>query len=639
MPPWKSEPGFGDFVGQRPLTDSEIDLIQQWIDGGAPEGSPRDLPRLPRWTDGWQLGKPDLIVEPLQAYTLPADGTDLFRVFVLPIPTSVARHVKGMEFRPDNPRIVHHANILLDRTSTSRERNEEDPTLGERGLLAASAVYPDGYFLGWTPGQPDSLLPRGLSWQLDPGTDLVVQLHMKPSGKPERVHFKVAFFFGNDAPQRTPALLRLSRQSIDIPAGEKHLTVTDSYVLPVDVELLALKPHAHYRAREMRAFATLPDGTTRWLLFIKDWDFQWQHTYRYVSPIVLSKGTMMTMQYSYDNSADNVRNPEQPPRRVRWGPKSFDEMADLWIQVLARDEHDLAALNRDFRSKWAAEDAIGYEGRLESEPGNVALHQDAAMLYLELGRPMDAAAHLDATVRLKPGSASSHFNLGVGLMLAGQSDRAIAEYQEALRINPRLTSAHYNLANGLAAQGRFDNALEHYREVVRLDPTHAAALNNIGFIFMQRGDLKEGLSYLREALRLDPRLPDAHYNLGLVFQRQGDLPEAVRHFRDALQLKPDWPRVLADLAWVLGTTSESRLRNPAEAVRLAEQAASLTGRTDRPVLDALAAAYAATGQFGRALSTIQEAIRLAGALPSSEDLLKRQDLYNRHLPYRESNAR
>ena len=297
MPPWKSEPGYGEFVGQRPLADAEINLIQQWVDGGALEGNPRDLPRLPPRTDGWQLGRPDLILPSGDAYTLPAEGTDLFRVFVLPIPTTVARHVKGIEFRPDHPHVVHHANILLDRTSTSRARNEEDPTLGERGLLAATAAYPPGYFLGWTPGQPEPLLPQGLSWRLDPGTDLVVQLHMKPSGKPEPIQFKVGFFFGPEAPERTPALLRLGRQNLDIPAGEKNSRVTDTYVLPVDVEVLALKPHAHYRAREMRASATLPDGTRKWLLYIRDWDFMWQHTYRPITPIFLRQGSTLTMEY------------------------------------------------------------------------------------------------------------------------------------------------------------------------------------------------------------------------------------------------------------------------------------------------------------------------------------------------------
>ena len=205
---------------------------------------------------------------------------------------------RGLEFRPSNPRVAHHANILLDRTATSRERNDQDPTLGEQGLLAATAVYPQGHFLGWTPGQPDPLLPENLAWPLEPNTDLVVQLHLKPSGKPEPIRFRVAFFFGARAPDRTPAVLRLGRQNIDIPAGERGYRIIDSYELPVDIQVLALKPHAHYRAREIHAFAALPGGEIKWLLYIRDWDFQWQHVYRYVDPVMLPARTRITMEYS-----------------------------------------------------------------------------------------------------------------------------------------------------------------------------------------------------------------------------------------------------------------------------------------------------------------------------------------------------
>jgi tetratricopeptide (TPR) repeat protein len=407
---------------------------------------------------------------------------------------SGTRYVRGLEFRPENPRVVHHANILLDRTPTSRQRNDEDPALGEQGLLAATAAYPPGHFLGWTPGVADPLLPPGLSWQLEPGTDLVVQLHLKPNGKQEAVRFSVGFYFGADPPGRTPAVLRLGRQDIDIPAGETRYTITDSYVLPVDVEVLALKPHAHARAREIRAVATLPGGATQWLLFIRDWDFGWQHTYRYTTPLALPRGTTVRMEYVYDNAAGRPRVPQEPPRPVRWGPRSSDEMGDLWIQALTRDEHDLETLNRDFRRKWNAEDAVGYERLLAADPGNVALHEDAALVYLELGRPADAVTHLDAAVRRKPASAAAHFNLGVALMLAGRSGDAIREYEEALRINPRFAAAHTSLGNVLADQGRLDDALAHYREAVRWEP-RAGAHNNIGFILLGQGKPDEALPY------------------------------------------------------------------------------------------------------------------------------------------------
>ena len=635
MPPWKSEPGHGEFLGQQSLTDAEIDLIRRWVDDGALEGDSRDLPPPPQWTDGWQLGKPDLIVTPPHAYTLAAEGTDAFRVFVIPIPITAARDVRGVEFRPDNSRVVHHANILLDRTKRSRELNEQDQTLGEKGLLAGSAAYPPGHFLGWTPGQPDALLPKGLSWRLEPGTDLVVQLHMQPSGKPELVQFSVGFFFGSDLPERTPAMLRLGHQNIDIAAGQRHYTITDSYVLPVDVEVLALKPHAHYRAHEIRGVAALPDGSTKWLIYIKDWDFRWQHVYRYVAPVALPKGTTLQMEYTYDNSAENPRNPQQPPQRVRWGPRSSDEMGDLWIQVLTRDDRDLAALNRDFQRKFIAENVNGYEALIGQDSRNIVLHDDAALLYLQLDRPKEAAAHYEASVRLKPDSAPAHFNLGAALMLADRIEEAASQYQEALRINPAYAAAHNNLGSLLDRQGKLDEALTHYREALRLDPDHAATHNNLGFVLARRGKLDQAVPHFREALRIDPESADAHYNMGVALQRLGNLAEAVRHFRDALQFKPDWAAAMSDLAWVLATASDEVLRDANQAVHLAERAATLTERRNAEVLDALAAAYAAQGQFERALGAIREAIRLDPSAAVAAGMLERQGLYRKGQPYRQ----
>jgi len=639
MPPWKAEPGFGDFVGQHPLTDAEIDLIQHWVDEGTLEGNPEELPPLPPWPEEWQLGKPDLIVRLPQPYTLPAEGTDVFRVFVIPLPISAAQYVRGLEFRPGNPRVVHHANIRIDRTPASRELDEQDPTSGYEGGLARSTEYPEGYFPGWTPGQVDPLLPKGLAWRLDKGTDLVIQLHMRPSGKPEVVELSVGFFFGNDPPERTPAVLRLGRQSIDIPAGRRDYLITDSYVLPVDVEVQAVHPHAHYRAREIQGFATLPDGSTKWLIYIKDWDFRWQHVYRYVTPFLLPKDTTLTMRYTYDNSAENPRNPPGPLTRVRYGWRSADEMGDLWIQVLTRDDRDLSTLNREFRRKFAAEDIIGDEVAIETEPRNSALHDDVALLCLELGRHQEAIAHFEASLSLKPDSAVTHFNLGTALMLAGRFEEAITRFQEALRISPNYPVAHNNLGKALLSLDRMDEAIGHHREALRLAPNTAAAHNNLGLILMRHGDLDEALLHFRDALQIESGSADTHYNMGHALKWRGELAEAVGHFQQAVRLKPDGAPALTSLAWILATTTEETLRDANQAVRLAERAVDLTNRQEAEALDVLAAAYAAAGSFDRALTTSQEAMRLDPAGPLAAAILQRQELYRRHKPYREVSSR
>jgi tetratricopeptide (TPR) repeat protein len=635
MPPWKVEPGSGEFLGLEPLTDEEIGLIQRWTDEGAVEGDTRDLPRMPQWNDGWQLGRPDLIVTVPQAYTLPAGGPDVFRVFVMPIPVGGARFVRAMELQPGNHRVVHHANILIDRTPTSRERMVTDPTLGETGLLAPTAEYPSGHLTGWTPGQMNPVPPDGLSWRLEPGTDLVVQLHLQPSGKPESVRPSVGFFFSDRPPTRTPALLRLGNQRIDIPAGERDYAISDSYVLPVDVEVLALKPHAHNRARVIEALATLPGGATKRLLRIPEWDFKWQHVYRYATPVALPKGATLKMRYTYDNSAENARNPRTPPERVRWGPDSSDEMGDLWVQVLTRDARDLETLSREFQSKATAEDLIGYETLVARKPDDIEVRDDTASVYLALGRWKEAIDHLETSVRLKPDSAVTHFNLGVALGRAGRFGEAADRYRAALARQPDFARAHFNLAMVLDEQGELDEALAHYRAAVQTEPLNAAAHQSIGVILMKLEKPREALPHFREALRIGPRSAENHYNIGVALRGQGDTPEAIRHFQEALQLRPDWDRATASLAWVLATASDERVRDAQQAVRLAERAVALTKRRDAEALDVLAAARAAAAEFAEAIQIIDEAIRLNPTPRISQDLLARRELYLRRLPYRE----
>ncbi len=485
MPPWKADPSDGPFEGQHPLSDGEIRTLRQWLDAGAPEGAPRAMPRLRsaegerRWSDGWQLGKPDLVITLPQPYTLPAEGTDAFRIFVLPIPVDRARFVRGLEFRPGNPRVVHHANIRIDTTPASRRLDQADPGVGYDGLIARSATYPDGHFLGWTPGQVAPLLPNDLAWRLDTPTDLVVELHMQPSGKPEQVAPSIGLYFGDVAPTRTPVMLRLGRQDIDVPAGDARYTVTDSYVLPVGVEIEAVQPHAHYRAHDVRGEATLPDGSTIPLIDIADWDFRWQHVYRFVTPIRVPKGTTLSMRYVYDNSAGNARNPQRPPARARWGQRSAEEMGDLWIQVLPRDDRDGDRLARDFRPKVAAEDVKGYEAEIEKAPRDAALHDDAALLYLELGKSESAIAHFKTSLALQPQSAAAHYNLGTALTVGRRLVEAADAYQEALRIDPAYANAHNNLGNVLLAQKKYDAAIREFTEVVRLQPDSAAAASNL----------------------------------------------------------------------------------------------------------------------------------------------------------------
>ena len=525
MPPWKPEPEAARFLDERRLTADQIRTLERWVRDGTPEGPASDRPTPPRWDGAWRVA-PDLIVT-LPEYVLPAGGADVFRNFVVSVPGPNRRFVRGLEFRPGN-RAVHHANIRVDPTRASRELDEADPAPGYEGAILKSADYPDGHFLGWTPGQMTPLAPPGLAWQLDAGSDLVVQLHLQPTGKVEHIRPSIALSLTADAPTRVPTMVRLGRQNLDIPAGAAAHRVVDRYVLPVDVEVHAIQPHAHYRARRVEVRAVRPDGTRATLIRIERWDFNWQDQYRYAAPFWLPAGTTLEMEYVFDNSSANPRNPGHPPRRVSWGWRSSDEMADVWIQVMTRSDDDRRRLAPDIRRKMALEDAIGCEILIARDPEYAALRNDAAALYMELGEAQQALTHFRAVARMQPRSASAHYNEGVALDAMGRTADAARAYQEAVALDPDYSAAHNNLGSLLLAERRTSEARGHFERAVAVNPANAEAHNNLGAVLLASGLLPASRAALERAIALRPIYPEAHFNLARVAALDGRRDEALR---------------------------------------------------------------------------------------------------------------
>jgi tetratricopeptide (TPR) repeat protein len=423
---------------------------------------------------------------------------------------------------------VHHANIRIDPTPASRRLDEADPLPGYEGEILRSADYPDGYFLGWTPGQVAPLAPRDMAWRLDAGSDLVVQLHLKPTGKSEPIQPSIGIYLTNEPPTRRPSMLRLGRQNLDIPAGVDDYVVSDAFVLPVDAEVRAIQPHAHYRARRVSAWATLPGGTRRQLIAIAKWDFNWQDQYRYAAPFWLPAGTTITMEYVFDNSDANPRNPDHPPQRVSWGWRTSDEMADVWIQVVTRSGDDRARLIAEARRKMAAEDVVGCELVIAREPEYAAVRNDAAVLYLELGQPARALQHFEVVRRLQPQSAVARYNVGVALEASGRRDDAASEYEAAIRLDPAYSLAHNNLGSLWLAAGRLDEARRQFEAAVENGPRNAEAHNNLGAVVLASGDAHRAVGVLAEAIRLRPDYPEAHFNLARAFAASGRTTDATR---------------------------------------------------------------------------------------------------------------
>jgi tetratricopeptide (TPR) repeat protein len=600
--------------------------MQEWALAGAPKGRGGDLQAPTIWTQR-SLGTPDLVARMPESFELPADGPDVFRTFVIPIHVDTLRFIKALEFQPGNTRAVHHATILVDKTPISRQRDEEDPAPGYDGGFAPTADYPDGHFLGWAPGQ--QLPPNGHqpAWRLDPGSDLVIQLHLKPTGKPAHVRVTVGLFFTPDPPLTTLSMLRLAREDIDIPSGARNHIVTDSFELPAAVDVYAVQPHAHYRATKVEAFAKLADGKLQWLISIPEWDFDWQDMYYFREPLHLPKGSTLSMQYTFDNSADNPRNPQLPPRRVRWGQDSTDEMAELLVQLVPRSPDDRALLEGAFLRKHRRDVIAGYETRLSISPDAVRLHDDVAQLYMEEGGWAAASAHLRESVRLMPHSAPRQVNLGRAVLALGHIEEATAAFEEALRIAPDDVAARTDLGVALALQGRVDDAVAQYRAALETDPTYVEAHNNLStaLLYLRRTD--EALDHASRALALQPDFPAAHYNMARVMLAR-DLPQEARpHFEQALKLRPDWPAALKDYAWMLGTDPDSSVRNPPRAIELASRAVELTDHRQPALLDILAAAYASAGRFEEAVTAAQAALTMfAGEANKGEAAIIQQRL-------------
>jgi mono/diheme cytochrome c family protein len=357
MPPWHAEPGFGDFADERRLTDAQIERIAEWVRQGTPRGDAKAMPTPPVFTDGWQLGTPDLVLQMPEAFEVPADGPDLYRNFAIPTGITEDKWIRAVEFRPSSRPVVHHALFQFARGGAAAELNGADGKPGFGGAMPARMVRtfaPAGDLGGWAVGTTPRFLSDNLSWTMNKGSDFILQLHFHPTGKVERERSTIGLYFASAPPPRrlrelsAPALFG-ALANIDIPAGEKAYVVKGTARTFANMRAYSVLAHAHYLAREFKAIATLPDGTTRPMLWIKDWDFNWQDRYVYREPIDLPKGTRIDVTITYDNSADNPRNPCNPPRRVRFGLQSYDEMGTVAFQAMTASDDDEKALD-DFNA-------------------------------------------------------------------------------------------------------------------------------------------------------------------------------------------------------------------------------------------------------------------------------------------------
>lgn len=505
MPPWLPEGPPGEFLNDRRLSETQIAVLERWAQQGAPEGDPAVLPAHPAATAEWPLGKPDLVVTAPQPVALPSEGEDVYRNLVIPVALDTPRLVRAVEIRPGNAKVVHHALLLVDRTNESRRLDDADAAPGFGGMSTGfGATTPEGQFLGWQPGRVARANDEG-AWELAPGSDLVLQLHMRPSGKPEEVQPSIGFYFTDKAPAKPTFVLGLRSTAIDIPAGAASHAVETSYWLPTPIEVLALLPHAHYLGKRFEAWAIMPDGSKRTLLSIPRWNFDWQGDYQFAKPVALPRGSSLHMRWEYDNSGENPRNPHNPPQPVTWGPQTGDEMGELWLQLRTATPEQMQVLREDYVRNWATPDTIALlERRLRSAPQDLSIRSQLAGALASAGKTDAAREQLDEVFAHDPDHAAARYVSGLMRVRQGNTAGARADFEMA----------------------------------VRSDPTDFRARNNLGLLLLNEGDAAVAETHLLEATRLAPNDARSHANLGQALAATGKTQAAIDAFETALRLDP-----------------------------------------------------------------------------------------------------
>lgn len=344
MPPWKPAPGYGEFQDEAHinLTDAERVTLAKWADAGAPLGNAKQIPPPAHFsTQEWKLGQPDVILEPDRDFHLAADGDDVFRNYVVKTNFTEDKWIAAVECQPGNKAVVHHIVNYID------ARHNADAMLakthdGEPGFASfgGPGFVPSGLLSGWAPGNDPHFLPEGIGTKVPKGSNIVIQVHYHKNGQSQTDRPKIGLYFAR-TPVDKEAFLNLTINfAFRVPAGDSHYETTALTRIKQDCHLLSVMPHMHLLGRSMKIWAKLPDGTEKPLVWIKDWDYNWQATYMLKEPMALPKGTELHVIADYDNSSDNPRNPNRAhPKDVTWGEQTTDEMCVAFYALTRDNEH------------------------------------------------------------------------------------------------------------------------------------------------------------------------------------------------------------------------------------------------------------------------------------------------------------
>jgi mono/diheme cytochrome c family protein len=320
MPPWSADPKHGQWANDPRLTQAEIDTIAAWVNAGAPKGEDKDLPPAPKFTTGWTIGTPDVVIEMQEEYTVPADGTVPYLYFSMPTDFTEDKWIQAMEIRPGNRSVVHHV------IAYAQDPNVKDTAAGGEGELRRGRSHLGGI----TPNKTGIHYGEGMARLIRKGSNIVFQMHYTTNGQMTKDRTRIGFVFSKEPARKMLMTGNALNGRFVIPAGAENHEVTSSKTFDQDVLITSFMPHMHVRGKDFTYTAVYPDGRSEILLNVPKYDFNWQHTYLPKKPILLPKGTRLDCVAHFDNSAKNKFNPD-PTKPVRWGDQTWEEMMIGWF--------------------------------------------------------------------------------------------------------------------------------------------------------------------------------------------------------------------------------------------------------------------------------------------------------------------
>ncbi|MDB5236704.1 MAG: hypothetical protein JWR44_3697, partial [Hymenobacter sp.] len=339
MPPWKPDPSYRHYLDENTLSNTEIQQIRDWVDNGMPQGNPALTPPVPTYPTGSQLGTPDLVVSMPRPFTHQGNGQDLYRIFVLPVNLPTDRDISAIEFRAGNKRIVHHAIIGLDTTQQAQALDAAAPGDGYTQFGGFGFTPVEENWAGWVSGSQARFYPAGMGKKLYRRASLLLQIHYGPSFTTQADSSSINIFFARQPVRRYVQTLpvispaTLTNGPFVIPSGQVK-TFRAQFTVPVEATMLSVLPHAHLVNKSWKIWAVKPNGDTIRGVKIDDWDFRWQNTYRFTSPQRVPAGTRLMAEVTYDNTANNPRNPNSPPQQMQWGESTLSEMLLAYFEAL-----------------------------------------------------------------------------------------------------------------------------------------------------------------------------------------------------------------------------------------------------------------------------------------------------------------